>query len=83
MGLRVNRQRVKELMVDRLIETQLELAQKAGISEGTLVTMLKGGSFSRESLEKVALALDCNPIDLLIADGYPAPQPQAQAVTVA
>jgi DNA-binding Xre family transcriptional regulator len=79
MGLMVSRSRVKELMGKLGIDTQLELAQRADISEGTLVTMLKGGSFSRESLEKLARALECNPFDVLLTEGFPAPQHKAQA----
>jgi DNA-binding Xre family transcriptional regulator len=79
VALKMDTDMIRHLMVDRGIESQAELARKANMSQVTLVSILKGGAFTLESLEKLAGALAVNPLDLLIAEGYPAPQPSAQA----
>ena len=79
MSLRIDKRRVRYFMNRSEIDTQLELAQKAGLDKYTISRLLDGGTFTSGTVEKLATALRCNPIDLLEADGYPAPHVDAQA----
>ncbi len=79
MGLRIDERRVKMFMAIRGIETQEQLAKLAGLHPTTLVKIFKGRNFSSETLEKLAAALECNPLDLLAVEGYPDPLDRAPA----
>jgi DNA-binding Xre family transcriptional regulator len=58
--------KVKRLMLDKWGDVeQKRLAAAAGISEQTLVRMLKGHGFSPESLYGLCNALGCTPNDIL------------------
>lgn len=49
--------------------SQEELAHRAGMSPGNL-SLLENGkiSYTQDSLQRLADALDCDPVDLLISD---------------
>jgi plasmid maintenance system antidote protein VapI len=57
-----------------------ELAERAGIHPNTLTKVLSGESWTPETAVKLAVALNCNPIDLLVAEGFPDPNWAALAV---
>ena len=79
-NLRIDRERVDILMKDRGISSFAELARVAGLHPNTLVKVLKGKNWDSSTAEKLAAALDCNPIDLQVAEGYPDPNWEALAV---
>jgi len=79
MGLRIDERRVKLFMAIRGIETQDELAKRAGLHPATLVKLFKGSNFTAETLDKLARAFECNPLDLIAVEGYPDPLDRAPA----
>jgi DNA-binding Xre family transcriptional regulator len=80
MMVRIDEQRVKLLMLVNGIEEQQELAAMAGVTPQTLNRLFKGAAFSSATLDKLAKALNCNPIDLLDTKGYPSPHMGAPAL---
>ena len=71
--LRIDGERVHVLMRERGIGTLQELAGISGVHANTLTPVLRGGGWSAKTAEKLAEALGCNPIDLLVSEGYPEP----------
>ena len=61
-----------------------QLAEAAGINVNTLTNVVrKGKSFDSKTLDRLAMALRCSPMDLqTVSDGTPAPFSQAQAVAL-
>lgn len=53
--------------------TMLDLASQAGLGEATVYRMVSGAAFTSETLEKLANALQCNPLDLLEVGMFPPP----------
>lgn len=79
MDVKINERFVRQMMLDRSLD-QFELAELAGISEPTMIRLLKGKSFSSGTLGKLAVALECSPVDLLDNSGFPDPHMVAPAV---
>jgi len=71
--LRIDRTRVQALMTLHGVDTMQELSERSGVHVNTLTVVLRGGRWSAKTIERLAIALDCNPVDLLVADGFPAP----------
>lgn len=71
--LRIDSERIHALMEKRGIATLQELATLANVHANTLTPVLRGGGWSAKTAEKLAAALDCNPIDLLVTEDYPEP----------
>lgn len=61
-----------------------QLADAAGISVNTLTNVVrKGRPFDSKTLDRLALALRCSPMDLqTVAEGYTEPFSQAPAVVL-
>ena len=59
---------IMHAMLDQHIDTQKELAKKAGISEQTMTQVMWGRRVSLRTLEKLADALKINITKLLIVD---------------
>jgi transcriptional regulator with XRE-family HTH domain len=79
----LDERKVKVMMALRGVGSQKELAEKSGVHQDTLVQLLRGRrSFSPETLEKLAQALDCNPLDLLTTEGFPPPHLAAPVVSM-
>jgi DNA-binding Xre family transcriptional regulator len=79
--LRINSRFVKE-MLHRQEMDQVALAQKAGISEPTMIRLMQGKPFASETLGRIAEALGCSPIDLLDVSEYPDPHMAAPTPVV-
>ncbi|GAB4521546.1 MAG: hypothetical protein Kow0047_32480 [Anaerolineae bacterium] len=74
LGVRISAKALRLMMSLRGITHQTDLADMAGISYRTLIAQLNNErGFRSESLERLATALNCNPLDLLEIDGYPPP----------
>lgn len=58
--------------------TQAQLAERASVSEATVSSIENGAGFGKKTLQRLALALECRPGDLL---SYPPPGP-ADAIFV-
>ena len=71
--LKIHEPHVKRIMYDRGIVDQKDLAVLADISEQTLIRLFRGKPFSSKTLEQLAGALDCNPVDLMNVGDFPAP----------
>jgi transcriptional regulator with XRE-family HTH domain len=73
MKLRIDGERVHALMREKGIRSVQELAAMSGVHANTLTPVLRGGGWSARTAERLAAALGCNPIDLLVSEGYPEP----------
>ena len=66
----IDRARLQRLMHRAEIPTYAKLSAATGIHENSLVRMLKSEGFNTKSLMKLAVALACNPIDILVTPGF-------------
>ena len=82
MTVKINARVVNVLLAQRDLD-QKQLSELSGVSEQTIVRLLKGLPFTSETLGKIAGALDVNPIDLIDAEGYADPLVVASAASVA
>lgn len=69
----IDRERVDLLMKRANIKTYAELAARSELHPNTLTKVLGGRTWDSKTAMKLANALECNPIDLQVAWGYPAP----------
>jgi transcriptional regulator with XRE-family HTH domain len=82
--VKISEQKVRMFMALVGIESQKALAERAGVGQTTLVALLHGSrSFTGDTLDRIATALECNPLDLLVTDGHPAPHMGAPAFAAA
>jgi len=72
MTVRINAKFVKQMLLERDMDQQ-GLAGRSELSEITISRLMQGKPFTSETLGKIAKALDCHPIDLIDAKGYPSP----------
>ncbi len=80
MDLTLDTYRIEELMLKRGIRTRLQLAELAGLAEGTVLSAMNAKRDpALETVSKLARALGCHPFDILRADGFPAPHTTAPA----
>lgn len=70
--VKINAKFVKQILLNRDLD-QRELSKLSGISEPTITRLLHGRAFSSDTLGRLAAALGCHPIDLIDANGFPAP----------
>lgn len=77
---KIDETRLKLLMQRAGIESYTELAEKSGIHRNTLHNVIRGEAWKSDTAAKLADVLGCNPIDMLVADGYPDPNWEALAV---
>ena len=61
--------------------TARDLAAASDISEPTMYRIMGGKPFRSSTLGKIANALGCNPVDLIVTEGYTAPLVDAPSVT--
>lgn len=85
--LRVDAARVAYFKRRAGIVPDAELVRRAKqhgdkFSKFTLDRMLSGENTTLESIRVLAIALECHPYDIIIAEGYPAPHFKPQAVGV-
>ena len=78
-GIRVDEKRLKVAMVAAGIKTDRELAKKSGIDERTIRNAKRIGSISWDAWNRIASAIGCNPIDLIVTPGYPRPKSETLA----
>ena len=78
MTVKINQTALRVFLAQRSME-QKDLAEKSGVSEQTIVRLLKGKPFTSDTLGKLADALGVNPVDLIEAEGYASPLVEAQA----
>ena len=79
--LRIDERKLRIFMASKGIDTLQELIEKSGVSYSTLYNVLNGANFRSGTLRDLASALDVNPIDLLLIDGYPVPHVDAPAIS--
>ena len=80
---RINEEAVRVLMVKNNIKSLEELARTANLNSLTLRRLFEDKmAFKSETIKKLARALNCNPLDILIVEGYPDPHLGAPAVAV-
>jgi len=79
--LRINGRFVREMLFRREMD-QLTLSKKAGISEPTMIRLMRGEAFKSDTLGRLAEALECSPVDLLDVSEYPDPHMAAPAPVV-
>lgn len=72
MTVRINKGFVRAVLGARNMSLR-DLADASDIGEATLYRIVNGAKFNSTTLEKLADALDCNPVDLLDVSGYPDP----------
>lgn len=81
MEIKFDERKIKMRMAFLEIDSQKELAERAGIAQGTMVRILNGGTFNSQTLQAICNALRCSPNDIL---EYPTPLPiQAPALAAA
>lgn len=79
--LAVDWKKVRIYMALRGINTEGELTKIAGLNRETVVQLKKGEScFESKTVSRLAVALGCNPLDLLRTEGFPDPHMVAPAV---
>lgn len=66
----IDRNRLKTIMNRRGIRTYAILSEATKIHQNSLVRMLHSEGFNTRSLTKLASALQCNPLDLLVTHGF-------------
>jgi len=71
--IRVDEKRLKVAMIAAGIKTDRDLAEKSGVDERTIRNVKRLGTCSFDAWNKLAMAIGCNPIDLLVTQGYPDP----------
>lgn len=76
-SFRVDRVRLEEVMRLRGF-TIATLAHKMGMHYNSVLRIKQTESTSMDSVEKLCLALDCHPFDLVVAEGFPKPFYPAQ-----
>jgi DNA-binding Xre family transcriptional regulator len=77
----VDWQKVRIYMALRNIETEGDLGKRAELNRETIVMLKKGERpFASDTVAKLALALDCNPMDILKTEGFPAPHLDAPVI---
>lgn len=77
---RIDKYRLEFLMEQKGIKTLQELADMSGVHRNSLTRILRGERWTSDTATKLADALGCNPIDLLVARGYPDPKSVAPVV---
>lgn len=70
--VQINRNFVMTLLAARGM-TLRDLARQTDIGEATLYRLVNGATFKSDTLGRLALALECNPVDLLDPRGYAPP----------
>lgn len=78
-GIRLDAKRLRVAMSAAGINTDRELAERSEVDERTIRNAKKLGSCSFEVWNKLAAAIGCSPIDLLVTPGYPDPNWEALA----
>jgi len=77
-SFRVDRVRLEEVMRVRGL-TITTLAAKLGMHYNGVLRIKQTQSTSMDGVKALALALDCHPFDLVVAEGFPKPFYLAQA----
>ena len=72
--VRIDNKRLDVAMAAAGVKTDKALDSLSGVDERTIRNVRRNGKASFEVWNKLATALDCNPIDLLVTEGYPDPK---------
>lgn len=72
-NLRIDERRVRVAMAMKGIDSYKELADMTNMHYNSILKILATGRFSVDSAEALAVALNVNPIDLMVTEGFPAP----------
>lgn len=78
-NLRIDERRVRVAMAMRGIDSYADLAKMTDMHYNSILKILSTGRFSVDSAEALANALGVNPIDLMVTEGFPAPNWDALA----
>lgn len=80
---RINEEAVRVLMLRNNIKSIEALAKRAELNSLTVRRLFEGEmAFKSETIKKLAKALNCNPLDLLLVEGFPDPHLGAPAFAV-
>lgn len=71
--MRLDHRKLRAIMAMRGYQSVVELSKDAGVHAVTIYRAINGGGFRASVLDKLATALDCNPIDLIDTSKYPKP----------
>ncbi len=77
--VRLDAQRLDIAMASEGISSDIALAKKASITGRTIRNIRHTGRCTFEVWERIATAVNWNPIDLIVVDGYPDPKSVALA----
>lgn len=69
--IRFDTQRLKIAMAIAGINTEKELAKRSGVDARAIRYIKERGTLTFETWNKLALAIGCNPLDLIVTDGHP------------
>lgn len=72
--VRLDNKRLDVVMAAAGIKTDRALGELSGVDERTIRNVRRHGKCSFDVWNKLAAALGCNPIDLLVTEGYPDPK---------
>lgn len=79
--MKLSTRMLNHYLIERGLDQQ-QLAKIAEVSEPTITRMKRGEKFTSDTLGKLALALGCNPIDLLDTTGYVSPHLGASSFAI-
>ena len=81
--LKINERTVRIMMAREGINTLEELASRSGVHSDTCRNLFSGSGFRSRTVEQLADALSCNPLDLIESVSNHSPLMDAQAVAIA
>lgn len=79
MRLIVDGDKLDYWMEKRGIRSDSELVRRADVGANVVASLRRGNGFESRTLEKIARALECNPLDLQTVEAAPELFSQAQA----
>lgn len=71
MRLIVDGDKLDYWMKKRAVRSDSELVRRADVGANVIASLRKGNGFESRTLEKIARALDCNPLDLQTVEEAP------------
>lgn len=81
MGVRISKKVFDEQAEICGLKSPVDVAEKAGLGSATVYRALRGEEFNSSTLDKLATALRCTPIDLIEMSGFEDPLLEAQTAS--
>lgn len=72
-SIRIDERRLRVAMAAAGINTYKDLSEKSGVDLRTINNIKRLGTCQFEAWNRLAATIGCNPIDLLVTQGYPNP----------